>query len=552
MSVFDQIRSWGPAWVANHGYYWLPVAGIVLAALAWLLWSRRLAARLDARTIRIARRALLVVLIAVAAFSVVVYNNFFSYHYGGYLNAYEFFHYYMGSKYSAEVGYFDMYGAALVADEETGRSYRPRDGLVRDLRTLRFVPVDEVLDDGERYRRSFSDKRWRQWVSDVSFFKQRLGEAAWNRILRDRGYNATPVWTMIVGGGLSNRVPTASGAGMTFLALLDVLLLAAAFACVALVFGPRQALLMVIFIASSYLMAHVHMKGAFLRTDFVVALVLAACALKRNHHATAGALVGYATTSRVFPAIFAAGLAVRLLWDLRPGAAAVVRSVRERSLHLRFFAGFGAAVGILFLASLAYAGGAAWSDFAMKISVHRAEYHIWNVGLPSVVGAELEAPGGGVRNRGALEDLLDTEATFGADTLRGRRPWLWLVQAGVMLLWLLAIFRLEDHDVLALGFVPVFVVVAPTYYYYVVLLLPFLFLAQRLDRASGAIGLVYLFVFGMAGYWSYQRWDQYFTTYYWSSWFAFGLALYLLAVALAERRASSARGPVGVSSPTGG
>jgi len=81
-----------------------------------------------------------------------------------------------------------------------------------------------------------------------------------------------------------------------------------------------------------------------------------------------------------------------------------------------------------------------------------------------------------------------------------------------------------------------FILVAPTYYYYVVLLLPFLFLAQRLDRARGAIGLLYLFLFGMAGYWSYHRWDQHFTTYFWNSVLALGLSLYLVAVALAETR----------------
>jgi hypothetical protein len=510
---------------------------MALVGLVWLLWGRSAARRLSPRTLRVSRRVLIAILIVAAALSVLVYNNFFNYHYGGYLNAYEFFHYYLGSKYFREIGYFDMYGAALAADEETGRLYRPRDGLVRDLRTLEYVPLDEVLADRDRYRWSFSDERWREWVGDVSFFKERLGAAAWNRILRDRGYNATPVWTMIVGGGLSNRVSTGSGAGMAFLALLDAFLLAAAFIAVAVVFGPRQALLMVVFLASSYLMAHVHMKGAFLRTDFVVALVLAACALKRRHYATAGVLVGYATTSRVFPAVFAAGLAVRFLWELRPGAAAALRSVRERSLYLRFFSGFGAAVGILLLASVVYTGGGgAWSEFARKISVHRADYHVWNVGLPSVVAAELDSPSRAARSRGVLERLRETEATLETESLRSRRPWMRLVQVGVMLLWLLAILRLEDHDVLALGFVPMFVLVAPTYYYYIVLLLPFLFLAQRLDRWSGAIGLVYLFLFGMAGYWSYQRWDQYFTTYYWSSVLALGLSLYLLAVALAETR----------------
>src|SRR6185369_7329458 len=97
----------------------------------------------------------------------------------------------------------------------------------------------------------------------------------WNEVLRDQGYNATPVWSMLVGAGLTGRIGTDDPSGLTFLALLDVALLAAAAACVAWAFGVWPSLLMIVFLASSYLMAHVHMKGALLRTDFVVSLVVA-------------------------------------------------------------------------------------------------------------------------------------------------------------------------------------------------------------------------------------------------------------------------------------
>jgi len=134
-------------------------------------------------------------LLAASAFA--SYYDFFRVRHYGDFRVTDVYHYYMGSKYAHEVGYFDMYGAALAADDETGRLYHPRDGLVRDLRTLESVSVDDVLADRDRYRGRFSDERWQEWVGDVSFFKERLGPAAWNRILRDRGYNATPTWTMI-------------------------------------------------------------------------------------------------------------------------------------------------------------------------------------------------------------------------------------------------------------------------------------------------------------------------------------------------------------------
>jgi hypothetical protein len=147
-----------------------------------------------------------------------------------------------------------------------------------------------------------------------------------------------------------------------------VVLLAAAVAGVAWAFGAWPALLMVVFLASSYLMAHVHMKGAFLRTDFAVCLVLAGCFLHRGRPALAGALLGYSTMSRLFPAAFLFGPLVQLAWGLRRG---------ER-LWLRFLSGFAVAVSLLFGLSLSAGGGLrAWSDFAEKIAAHRSEYHSW-------------------------------------------------------------------------------------------------------------------------------------------------------------------------------
>ncbi len=503
MHTHSFIQQWLPVYYDSGGYYALPLAGIVLVGLHHLLKRE---ARLRPWA-RIARGALLAALVATALVSVAVYNNFFNYHYGSYLNAYEFFHYYLGSKYAPEIGYFDMYGAALAADAETGRIYWPSDGAITDLRTHRPVPVEQLLEDAPRFRALFSPARWQEWVGDVFYFKKRMAAAAWNRILHDKGYNATPVWSAIVGGALSGRVSTRSERGMLSLALLDALLLAAATVAVAWAFGIWPALLMIVLLASSYLMAHVHMKGAFLRTDFVVALILAVCLMKRRRHALAGALVGYSVMSRLFPAAFLLGPAAKLLW------------AESRARHVRFFCGFALAVALLFGVSVAHAGGLGrWSDFAAKIAVLRSDYHPWNVGLPSVVVAELD---GG-------------RARLPADAVARGRTLIRSIQVAALVLCLFAVRGLEDHRALAFGFVPLFFLVAPTYYYYVVLLVPFLFLAEKMERASAALGVAYMLFVGLAGHWLYQRFEQSFTTYYWSSVLVLILALYLLALALGE------------------
>jgi hypothetical protein len=334
-----------PIFVAAKGYYLLPAVAGTLVAIRFFM-SRSDGPR--------PQRALLVALAATAAFSVPIYFNFFNYHFGGFLNAHEFFHYYLGSKFAPEVGYFGMYDAALVADDETHLAFRPANGYIKDLRTYGPRAVTDVLAARDAIKARFTPERWREWVKDVFYFKTRLRGSQWSEVLSDLGYNATPVWTMLVASSLSGRIATDDAAGMTFLALLDVILLTAAALCVGWAFGAWPALLMIVFLASSYLMAHVHMKGAFLRTDFVVALVGAMCAIRKGRHGLAGALCGYSTLVRVFPAIFLLGPVVKLASDLVPVGREAMRRTGGTARRLAFLAGHAAAAALLL--ALAWAG----------------------------------------------------------------------------------------------------------------------------------------------------------------------------------------------------
>lgn len=331
-----------PVFVEAKGYYLLPAAAATIVGARYVLsHSKR----------EEPRRALLAALIALAAFSVPVYFNFFNYHYGGFVNPHEFFHYYLGSKYAPEIGYFDIYNAALVADDETGLQFRPVDGHIWDLRTYDYRAVPDVLANRESIKAHFTPERWREWVKDVSYFKRRLRGPPWSDVLRDMGYNGTPVFTMLVSTGLTGRIGTDDPEGLTFLALLDVALLTAAVACVAWAFGAWPALLMIVFLASSYLMAHIHMKGALLRTDFVVALVAAMCLLRKGRHGWAGALVGYATLVRVFPAIFLFGPGAKLASELVPVAREALRRIARPGAVVALFAALAAAAAVLLTAS---------------------------------------------------------------------------------------------------------------------------------------------------------------------------------------------------------
>jgi hypothetical protein len=529
-------------WVRLQGFYLLPSLAIVLIVLRFAVSRRPLSPGSRGRP-RL-HRGLLAAMIALAALTPLVWTNFFNWHYGGFLNTHEFFHYYLGSKYAPEIGYFDLYNAVLVADAETGLKYRPPDGGLRDLRTYQPTTIDAVLAQADRHRSRFSEERWQEWVKDVTFFKSRMGPG-WTEVLRDHGYNATPVWSMLVGGLLTGRVSTDSAAGMTALALLDVLLLAAALGAVAWAFGTWPALLMAVFLASSYLLAHVHLKGALLRTDFAVCLVVATCLLKKGKTPVlAGALIGYAALSRLFPAVFLFGPAVQLAFALREPAGELVAGRGARAIalaraavaktvprtHVLLFTGFATAVLVLVAVSLIPPGGTArWGDFARKIALHRTTYNHWNVGFTSVAIARFDPPRS--PNRSPEAQAWPGAIHYRLEDVEDRAPFIRLGQLLALALCILAVRSLPPAAALAFGFVPGFFLVAPTYYYYIVLLLPFLFFACFFETLDGTLGLAYLFLTGLLGFSFYFRWEQYFPTTYWNSVLLLGLALGMRATA---------------------
>ena len=82
------------------------------------------------------------VLAVLAVLSVENYVKTDYFRYGSHLNAYEFFHYYLGSKYAEELGYTRLYAAALIADDETGRKWDHPSKMIRNLETGGYVAAD--------------------------------------------------------------------------------------------------------------------------------------------------------------------------------------------------------------------------------------------------------------------------------------------------------------------------------------------------------------------------------------------------------------------------
>lgn len=490
------------------------VAIAIVAGFAWLD-AGRLPRWLSAARAALARRVLAVLLGLSALLAASTYVDFGVFRYGTYLNEWDLYHYYMGTKYAPEVGYTHLYGATLAADYETGLRYRPADGRIRDLSTARMREVRAVLAEAPRYRARFSETRWREFVADVAWFKVQLPEHRWSLILADHGYNGTPAWSFAVGGLLTRHLSVRHALSRWVMVLLDPLLLVGGVLAVAWAFGTRAALLTVVFIGTHYLLSWGHLKGALLRTDFAICSLLAVCLVKRGRYRIAGALLGWAILSRIFPAFLLLGPAVLLLHGFW-------RTRRWDGRLLGFFVAGGATVAVVALGSCVYFGGTAiWREWADKITLHYADGSDWDLGLRTILEAKFAR---GVPIRPATLALLTGQPVVSAFHL--------VELLAVLLLALPALSFipvLEHHEALSYGFVFVFIFSIATYYYYLILCVPLLFFTANLTRLPNVLGVAFMFLTGAAGYlwfagWQplrglvlFHGWRQTFPTYFFMS-----------------------------------
>jgi len=188
-------------------------------------------------------------------------------------NPHDFYHYYIGSKYFRELGYFDLYECSAVADQQRRKALRP-DWKIRDLRTYRYRTISSLADRPRYCQELFSAERWRSFGRDIEVLSGWLSPKGWNTALKDKGYNATPVWTMVA-ARFSNLVPLESAAGVFWLLSFDWVFSLAIFVGVGLAYGWRPALLVAVFFGLNSLSATGFVKGSFSRLDWLACLVLA-------------------------------------------------------------------------------------------------------------------------------------------------------------------------------------------------------------------------------------------------------------------------------------
>jgi hypothetical protein len=455
----------------------------VIATLPIYAWLRRRAGTapgqplLERRT-RLGSPAwwLLLALAGGTVYGTANYYRFDSARVGQVHDHYDITYYYLNSKYFSELGYFELYPAMLLADADGAGHF---EGVFeyRDLHSYQLVPRSRATAEAKRIRARFSTARWDAFRADVRTLGARMPTAMWRYFFGDHGYNPPPMWT-VVGALFTSHVSLEHVSRIT---LIDVVLMLLLLAAIARVCGLDAALYGALFFLVTFSGDWPSLGQAILRFDWLVGTVGAYVALRARKPAWAGALLGYASAVRLFPAVFA--LPLLIAWGLE------WKRTRTLPTDARRFAVAGAAIlGLLVAAALVTQGAGAFGESATNLRMHASteSYSSARVGLGDALIYR------GEQNREALEP---GGIPAKAEQLAAVRPITWL--AGAAALGLIALLarrrRAGVEDLMPLGFVLFFCLTTPQINYFNVRLLLVLWHLRHASRPwhLAALGILF-------------------------------------------------------------
>ena len=135
-------------------------------------------------------------LMAIAVVALAAWWNLGRFHFSSFTHPHEFFHYYLGAKYSPELGYAGLYDCTAAVESEESLTPELARRWTRDLRTNQLLEGSPAALDPSICRERFTNARWKEFSHDVLFFRGRVSKKKWAQMQTDHGFNATPVWTV--------------------------------------------------------------------------------------------------------------------------------------------------------------------------------------------------------------------------------------------------------------------------------------------------------------------------------------------------------------------
>jgi hypothetical protein len=386
------------------------------------------------------------------------------------------FHYYLGAKYATEVGPFDLYACAMAADGE--HAVWDADTLVRDLRTYRLVPAWTQRCPRDR----FTPQRWNAFAHDVVLLTGLDTPVAFAGAVTDKGYNATPLFSSVF-GRLAALVPVDRARTRVVLFNLDILFVAFSIGIVWYSGGTTLALLTLL-LSVGFFGNFGRIGGNFGQYAWVPCLTLAVAAWRARRPVLAGGALGIAAGLQAFPLLFAVPIVVG-------GLRALLRRDRAGSMRaLWFTASVVVALGLSVVAgSTSPRGLAAWREWREKIAVHSSYLRgeVFDIGLPRLVADAVS------RDRADSDSYTeDTPHTWARNAALGAHLSVWRLVAGLLIVLMCgAIWGVPEEAQMALGFVPIYALLALSpYYYFALALLPFMIVGLDRSQFVAVVGLL--------------------------------------------------------------
>jgi hypothetical protein len=336
---------------------------LTMAGALFLVYEVR-ARRLQERVKERFRKRLAFLMTALAF---LVYFDFFNPNtrYDQYYHRHEFYHYYLGSKYSKELGYLRLYECTMIAESELGRNVHKRE--LRDLRVDLIKPVDAtyVVSDPGQCKNNFTPERWEAFKKDIDWFYHSAAGSYWEGMQKDHGYNPPPVWTMT--GKFFGSFAPAGDVYFKILACIDILFHIGIVAMFGWAFGWRAMAIATVFWGCNAPANFYWTGGAFLRQDWIFLLVACLCLLRKRKFFMAGFALTWSMLLRIFPGIFIIGIAIIIGFQ-------VIENIRKKKAknlldyihpdHRRFIAGCAVCIAALVPASMFFTEGTqAYKDF---------------------------------------------------------------------------------------------------------------------------------------------------------------------------------------------
>ncbi|MCO4770444.1 MAG: DUF2029 domain-containing protein [Deltaproteobacteria bacterium] len=386
------------------------------------------------------------------------------------VHGWNWYHYWVGSKYHEEVGYFDMYSQTIAA----WREMKADTAKVSSSRNLRTYKMKRVWEGKVPWVRNqlWTDARWAEFKSDLRKLRKKQSYKKWNDCVKDRGYNASPAWNTPA-SWLTNALDVGKSSHIRFAKSIDMGLILGLALLLPLAFGPTRSITAV-FISLLVANNTTRFHGSFVQYDWIVLVLGSAALISKKKHGWGGFLLGVATAVRIFPLVFFAAMVARAVLDL-------LLTRRLPPWLPRLAGGFGLALILGFGVGAAGPRGLdGWSEWREKIQVHTHFHKTGDgrVGLNHIFTSK-QGPRG--------QDIPKISERF--KTLEETKP-IRLAVAGLLLALLAAAcWNRDELDCFILAIVAFFALtVSSRYYWSALALLPFLGFRTR-DKASLGIGL---------------------------------------------------------------